>query len=94
MPGEKPFCLFLSWGPPHDPYVAPDEYMDRFDPAGIRLRENVDDFAAAERLWNECDTRLPEEFRKNRQRLLALFAKSGPVEFSDLKAWTMTLLEK
>ncbi|MFZ5830156.1 MAG: sulfatase [Planctomycetota bacterium] len=71
MLGEKPFCLFLSWGPPHDPYVAPDEYMDRFDPARVRLRENVDDFTAAERLWNECDTRLPEEFRKSRQRLLA-----------------------
>jgi len=37
----KPFCLFLSWGPPHDPYlVMPDEYMIH-DPANIQLRPNV-----------------------------------------------------
>lgn len=71
LPAEKPFCLFLSWGPPHDPYIAPDESMNRFDPASIRLRENVDDFAAAEKIWSESETRLPEEFRKTRQRFLA-----------------------
>lgn len=37
-----PFALFLSWGPPHDPYqTAPDEYRRRFDPAKLTLRPNV-----------------------------------------------------
>jgi arylsulfatase A-like enzyme len=39
---EKPFCLFLSWGPPHNPYeTAPSKYRDMFDPKSIKLRPNV-----------------------------------------------------
>jgi arylsulfatase A-like enzyme len=39
---ERPYCLFLSWGPPHNPYQAvPQEYLDRYDPAEIPLRPNV-----------------------------------------------------
>ncbi len=36
-----PFCLFLSWGPPHDPYVAPEQFVRMYDPKTIKLRENV-----------------------------------------------------
>jgi arylsulfatase A-like enzyme len=36
-----PFCLFLSWGPPHDPYIAPEKYLKMYDPDGLKLRENV-----------------------------------------------------
>jgi arylsulfatase A-like enzyme len=40
---ERPFCLFLSWGPPHDPYqVMPKEYKT-FDPREIRLPANCPD---------------------------------------------------
>ena len=36
-----PFCLFLSWGPPHEPYeLMPPEYLT-YDPAEIALRPNV-----------------------------------------------------
>lgn len=60
---ETPFCLFLSWGPPHDPYQAPEKYMQRFNPETIRLRDNVDDFSAAETMRAECDTALtPQAF--------------------------------
>ncbi len=58
--GGNPFCLFLSWGPPHDPYTAPPEYMQRFQKETIELRENVGDFAAAQTIWSECDTQLPD----------------------------------
>lgn len=38
----KPFALFLSWGPPHNPYTtAPDEYRKMYDPADMKLRPNV-----------------------------------------------------
>jgi arylsulfatase A-like enzyme len=37
---DKPFCLFMSWLPPHDPYIAPDKYMKLFPPEKIQLREN------------------------------------------------------
>jgi arylsulfatase A-like enzyme len=36
-----PFCLFLSWGPPHDPYIAPEKFKKIYDSDKIRLRENV-----------------------------------------------------
>ncbi|MCM8758999.1 MAG: sulfatase [Candidatus Omnitrophica bacterium] len=38
----KPFALFVSWGPPHDPYqTAPDEFKKLFDPGKLILRKNV-----------------------------------------------------
>lgn len=39
-PSEDPFFLFVSMGPPHDPYGAPDRYMARYDPAKISMRPN------------------------------------------------------
>ncbi len=40
--GGKPFALFLSWGPPHNPYeTAPKEYRDRIRAEDIVLRPNV-----------------------------------------------------
>jgi arylsulfatase A-like enzyme len=39
---EKPFVLFLSWGPPHNPYhSAPERYRKLFDAKEIELRPNV-----------------------------------------------------
>ena len=41
---ENPFCLFLSWGPPHHPYrLVPQEYMDMYDPDTIEGRPNCPD---------------------------------------------------
>lgn len=39
---EKPFLLWLAWGPPHDPYLtAPEQYRALYDPATLQLRPNV-----------------------------------------------------
>jgi len=40
---SKPFVLFLSWGPPHNPYqTAPERFREKFkDTSKFRLRENV-----------------------------------------------------
>ena len=37
---DKPFCLFMSWNPPHDPYIAPDKYMKLFPADKMELRAN------------------------------------------------------
>lgn len=37
---ETPFCLFLSWGPPHNPYRPPREF-DTHRPEDVPLRPNV-----------------------------------------------------
>lgn len=47
----RPFCLFMSWGPPHNPYNdVPQEYKDRIPLDGIRLRENVAERAVVDQL--------------------------------------------
>ncbi|MCD6351602.1 MAG: sulfatase [Armatimonadetes bacterium] len=39
--GDKPFALFLSWGPPHNPYrQVPEHYRQMYDPEAITLRPN------------------------------------------------------
>ena len=38
---SQPFFAVLSVQPPHDPYVAPSEWMTRHSPAGVVLRPNV-----------------------------------------------------
>ena len=39
---STPFCYFLSWGPPHDPYdTAPAEFASQFSASAIALRPNV-----------------------------------------------------
>ena len=37
----KPFFAVLSVEPPHDPNVAPEQYMRNYEPARLKLRENV-----------------------------------------------------
>jgi arylsulfatase A-like enzyme len=39
--GDDPFCLFLSWGPPHDPYISPEKFKKMYDPDKLKFRENV-----------------------------------------------------
>lgn len=39
---DEPFALFLSWGPPHDPYhQIPERWQQLYDPAELRFRPNV-----------------------------------------------------
>ena len=39
---EKPFALFLAWGPPHNPYqTAPAEFQAMFDAETLEVRPNV-----------------------------------------------------
>ena len=40
-PNPKPFFAALSVQPPHDPYIAPPEYMARYNPAKMEMRGNV-----------------------------------------------------
>ncbi|MBI3697929.1 MAG: sulfatase [Acidobacteria bacterium] len=37
---RRPFCLYVAWGPPHNPYVAPPEFMRMYDPAQLTMRPN------------------------------------------------------
>lgn len=40
---DQPFALYLSWGPPHDPYSqVPEKYRQRYDAQAITHRPNAD----------------------------------------------------
>ena len=40
---DEPFCLFVSWGPPHAPYrEVPQEFLDIYPPDEIELRPNAE----------------------------------------------------
>jgi arylsulfatase A-like enzyme len=44
---SHPFCLFLSWGPPHNPYeTAPPKYRKLYADREIKLRPNVPERSA------------------------------------------------
>ena len=48
---DKPFCLFMSWGPPHNPYNdVPGEYKQRIALEEIELRTNVAERAVVDHL--------------------------------------------
>lgn len=50
-PVDKPFCLFLSWGPPHNPYrMVPQRFLDLYDPRTLEPRPNAVEFPR-EDLW-------------------------------------------
>jgi len=51
----KPFFLYLSWGPPHDPYpTAPKKYREMYRSEDVKLRPNV-----------------PESFRQQARQIAA-----------------------
>ncbi len=37
---ETPFLAYVQWGPPHNPYVAPPQYMNMYDPNLLKMRDN------------------------------------------------------
>ncbi|MBL8795482.1 MAG: sulfatase-like hydrolase/transferase, partial [Planctomycetia bacterium] len=40
QPPEKPFCIYLGPPVPHDPRVAPPEFVKLYDPAKLKLSPN------------------------------------------------------
>ena len=46
---DRPFLLWLAWGPPHNPYeTAPAKYRAMYSPEQIHLRPNVPESARAQ----------------------------------------------
>ena len=40
-PDNKPFALFMSWNPPHNPYIAPEQYKELYSGHVLNDRPNV-----------------------------------------------------
>ena len=63
---DRPFCLFLSWGPPHDPYRGPEEQTKKFPVDKLRLRRNVPESELVHCLLQTDPSRLSERSVKRR----------------------------
>jgi arylsulfatase A-like enzyme len=63
---DRPFCLFLSWGPPHDPYTAPDPHLQQFPVERLGLRPNVPESDTVHRLLATDPSALSDDVRKRR----------------------------
>ena len=69
---NNPFCLFMSWGPPHNPYsTVPNEYKQRIGLGRIELRENVSERAVVDHLLaRDRPSRKLQKQRKQRRVVL------------------------
>jgi arylsulfatase A-like enzyme len=77
---EHPFFAVLSVQPPHDPYLAPPDYMARHNPAALQLRPNVPRFPRIEdRMRKELAGACAqvENLDWNVGRVMALLQQSG-----------------
>jgi len=64
---SDPFALFLSWGTPHTPFIAPSEYVQMHDPAALTLRANV---AFPENGYTRSDSVAPPESNGDPENIL------------------------
>jgi len=68
---DAPFCLFMSWGPPHDPYNrVPDEFKARISPDKIELRKNVSERKIVDHLLERDDP--PKSIGEKRRKRRAI----------------------
>jgi arylsulfatase A-like enzyme len=77
---KEPFFAVLSVQPPHEPHVAPPEFMEKYNPADIKLRPNV---ACSEKMQNKVLRDLAgyyaqiENFDYNLGRILKQLIETG-----------------
>lgn len=58
---EKPFCLFISWNPPHPPYAqVPDRFLELYEGKELPYRPNVPE-----------DWKKDSDFQKKRNQYFA-----------------------
>ena len=72
----KPFALFMSWNPPHNPYVAPDKYMQQYAGRDLSPRPNVEPdkhYPERVRAYLAAVTSVDEQFG----RLMSFLHESG-----------------
>lgn len=69
---NHPFCLFLSWGPPHDPYNrVPEKYKKRIPLDKIKLRPNVNEHKIADFLLKRDNPSSDVEKKRQARREIA-----------------------
>ncbi len=86
--GSDPFCLVMSFGPPHDPYKAPDENEARFKPeSDIPLPENLNDRAIVDELLRTDNRPMTERNERGRARGRARIEDDGRLRAEVLRGY-------
>lgn len=79
--GDQPFMIFLSWGPPHAPYLtAPEKYRRLYDPKTLKLPPNIPEssgFKPASK-WDEYGEADPVE--RTRQIMAGYYAHCSALD--------------
>lgn len=80
--GDDPFLIFLSWGPPHAPYLtAPEKFRKLYDPKTLKLPPNVPEEASdfiPPGGWDECSEMDPRE--RTRQIMAGYYAHCSALD--------------
>ena len=66
---ERSFFLTLSWGPPHDPYIAPAHYKNKVNPEDLILRKNIDGHEIVDELQHTPRFNIPEKYIESHRKL-------------------------
>ncbi|MBN2131446.1 MAG: sulfatase [Sedimentisphaerales bacterium] len=83
---DRPFCLFMSWGPPHNPYnLVPDEYKERIPLDRIVLRANVAERAVVDHLL--ARDRPPERLKKSRKAQRAILENDERLKKQNIQGY-------
>jgi arylsulfatase A-like enzyme len=68
--GDKPWALFVGWNAPHAPYMIEQKYLDRYDPADIKLPESF---------YDDMNDK-PDYYGKLRKRVFDQLGEEGTKE--------------
>ena len=74
---DQPFCLFLSWGPPHDPYKAPVEYHAKYPTEDLPLPPNAGETATVHQLLATDPQPLNDQNQKRREHWRTVLEDDG-----------------
>jgi arylsulfatase A-like enzyme len=66
---REPWCLYVGWGGPHDPYVIPEPWASMYEPASVELPPSYGDdlldrpaiYRRQKQLWDQLS---PDEVRR------------------------------
>ena len=97
---DNPFCMFLSWGPPHCPYTeVPPKYKDMYPPESIELKPNAIGYANREHIsgyyahvtaLDECFGRLLDTIKEagiEDNTIVVFTSDHGDMLYSQNRGW-------
>lgn len=78
---NRPFMLWLSWGPPHSPYqAAPKAFRKMYDPQKLTMHPNVPEKLSDYKVGFHCDMKIDEGIEVARKTLAGYYAHCSALD--------------